>query len=100
MFLFVCFVVLLFMNVCVSRSCIVCVCVSVYIACIQYTQRSEEGIISPGTGVSDGCEPSCESWKESLCPLEEQPVFLTAVPSLQLSSAFLKDIYFQPVIFI
>lgn len=66
MFLFVCFVVLLFMNVCVSRSCIVCVCVSVYIACIQYTQRSEEGIISPGTGVSDvGEPPSAENCSKS-----------------------------------
>ena len=43
----------------------------------------EEGIIKPGTGVIDGCEPPCGRRKPSQDPLEEYPVFLTTKPSLQ-----------------
>jgi hypothetical protein len=45
--------------------------------------RPEEGIRSLGTGVTDGCELSCEFWESNLGPLEEQPVLLTLEPSLQ-----------------
>jgi hypothetical protein len=34
--------------------------------------------------MTDGCEPPCGCWKLNLAPLQEQPVFLTADPSLQL----------------
>lgn len=40
--------------------------------------RSEEGIRSPETGVTDGWEPQCECWELNLGPL----VLLTAEPSL------------------
>jgi hypothetical protein len=40
-------------------------------------------IISTGTGVADGCELPCGSWKLNLDLLEEQPVLLTNEPSLQ-----------------
>jgi hypothetical protein len=44
---------------------------------------------SPGTGITDGCEPLCGWLGPNLGPLEEQPVFLTAEPSLQpLSGEF------------
>ena len=43
-----------------------------------------EGIGSPGTGVMDVCELLCWCW-ESNPGWEEQPVLLTAEPSLQPS---------------
>jgi hypothetical protein len=42
-----------------------------------------EGVRSPGTGVRNNCELSCGCWELYPGPLEEQPVFLTAEPSLQ-----------------
>jgi hypothetical protein len=39
---------------------------------------------SLGTGVPDSCELPCGFWELNLDPLEEQPVLLTAEPSLQL----------------
>ena len=43
-----------------------------------------EGIRSSGTGVTDSCELPCGCWGLNPGPLEEQPVVLTAEPSLQL----------------
>lgn len=37
----------------------------------------------PGNGVTEGCQPR-GFWKPNLAPLQGQPVFLTAQPSLQL----------------
>ncbi|EDL23115.1 mCG145372, partial [Mus musculus] len=34
--------------------------------------------------ITDGCEPPCGCWELNSGPLEEQPVLLTAEPSLQL----------------
>ena len=47
----------------------------------------------PGTRVKDSCEPPCGCWELNLCPLEEQPVLLTAEPSLppQDSSLYKKS---------
>ena len=42
-----------------------------------------EGIRSPGTGVTNSCELPCGCWDLNLGLLEEQPVLLTAEPSLQ-----------------
>jgi hypothetical protein len=42
-----------------------------------------EGIRLPETGVTDSCELPCGCWELYLGPLEEQPVLLTAEPSLQ-----------------
>ena len=33
--------------------------------------------------IPDGCEPPCGCWELNSGPLEEQPVLLTAEPSLQ-----------------
>ena len=33
--------------------------------------------------ITDGCEPPCGCWESNSGPLEEQPVLLTSVPSLQ-----------------
>jgi hypothetical protein len=41
------------------------------------------GVGSPGTEVTDSCEPPCGYWELNLGPLEEQPVFLTTESSLQ-----------------
>ena len=38
----------------------------------------EEGTGSPGTGVTDGCEPSCGCWKLNPGSVQEEPVSLTA----------------------
>jgi hypothetical protein len=45
----------------------------------SHPQRSKEGVIFPGGGVTDSCEPLC-GWL--LVPLREQ-MLLTAEPSLQ-----------------
>ena len=45
---------------------------------------------SPGTGATDSCELPCGCWELNLGPPREQPVLLTAEPSLQFMSAFLK----------
>jgi hypothetical protein len=42
-----------------------------------------EAIRSLGAGVTDSCELPCGCWELSSVPLGEQPVFLTAEPSLQ-----------------
>ena len=47
---------------------------------MQCTQKP--GWIS-GTGVRDSFEPPRDCWTLNLSPLEEQPVLLTAEPSLQ-----------------
>lgn len=49
--------------------------------CVWFQQRSEEGIGSPGTGATDGCEPPCECWDSNPGPLQEHrtlssPVFV------------------------
>ena len=56
-------------------------------ACVQFLQRPQGGSrLLPGTGVRDGCEPSCGCWKLNLGPLEEQLVLLAAELSLQSQS--------------
>lgn len=50
-----------------------------------YLRRSEKSIRSPGTGVTDGCEPPCGCCESNLCPLEEQQMLLTPKPALQPS---------------
>lgn len=54
----------------------------VYHVHVQCSQRLEEGAESPGTGVSDGCQP-CECWELNRGPLEVQTVALTIEPLLQ-----------------
>ncbi|CAO2630728.1 hypothetical protein LEMLEM_LOCUS20997, partial [Lemmus lemmus] len=39
--------------------------------CVQCPRRPEEGIRSPGTGVTDGCDPPCWRWDSNLDPMEE-----------------------------
>ena len=43
----------------------------------------KESVRSPGTGVTDSCESPHGCWGLNPSPLEEQPVLLTAGPSLQ-----------------
>jgi hypothetical protein len=42
-----------------------------------------EGVRFPSTGVTDSCESPCGCWELNPDPLEEQPLLLTAEPSLQ-----------------
>ena len=54
---------------------------------VQCLQRPEEGLISPETRVTDGCELLCGCWELNLGLLEEQSVlFITESP---LSSTFI-----------
>lgn len=41
-------------------------------------QKSEEGIRSPGTGATYGCELPYGCWEPNPGPLDEQPVLSTA----------------------
>lgn len=47
-------------------------------------QRSERGIRSSGTIITDGCGLPYGFWELNQYPLQEQQVFLTNDPSLQL----------------
>ena len=40
--------------------------------------------------ITDGCEPPCGCWELNSRPLEEQSVFLTAEPSFQPQTFFLR----------
>jgi hypothetical protein len=44
--------------------------------------RAEEGVRSPETGVTDGCEPPCECWELNPGPLKEKQILSTTEPSL------------------
>jgi hypothetical protein len=59
---------------------------------------SEEDIGSPETRVSDVCELPCRSWKLSLDPLQNHPVFLTTESPLQFMVYFIL-FYFDRVFF-
>ena len=48
-----------------------------------------EGVRSPATGVTDGCELPCGCWLSTPGCLEEQPVLLTTEPCLQSPSPVL-----------
>lgn len=37
--------------------------VCMYIVCVQCLRRSEGGVRSPGTAVSEGCELPCKCWE-------------------------------------
>jgi hypothetical protein len=52
------------------------VCVCVTCMCTWRPRRSDEGIGSPGTGVTNGCEPSCGCRELNQGPLQEQEVLL------------------------
>lgn len=57
-------------------------------ACVSYVdlvaEDKEEG--GPlGTGVADGCEPSCECWEPKLGPQAVKPVVFTKVCSIILN---------------
>ena len=51
--------------------------------CTWYPQRTEEGVRTPGTGITDSCEPLCGYWELNLSSLEEHPVLLLTEPPLQ-----------------
>jgi hypothetical protein len=53
------------------------------IAVFRYTRKVTLG------STTDGSEPPCGCWELNLPPLEEQPVFSTAEPSLQIPSLHL-----------
>ena len=59
-------------------------CIYVYDVCACCPQTLEEGIRSPVSGITDGCELSYGYQESHPGPLEEQPVLLSAEPSLQL----------------
>lgn len=40
--------------------------------CVRYLSRPEEGVGSPGIGVTDSGEPPCECWESNTGPLEGQ----------------------------
>jgi hypothetical protein len=54
--------------------------------CLQWP---EQGVRSPGAGITDHCEPPCRCWELNPGPLQEQPVLLTTEPSFQLPKSVL-----------
>lgn len=57
-------------------------CIYVCHVCVWCPQRSEGGIRSLGTEISDVCKPPCGCWVLNLGPVEER-VVLTLESSLQ-----------------
>ena len=53
---------------------VLCLHMCLYSMHVQDTQKPEEGVRSPGTGVIDSCEPPCVCWESNLGPVEKQPV--------------------------
>ena len=62
--------------------------------CVCLVSMPAESVTSPGTGVTDGCEPPCMCWELNLGPLEEQSVLLTTKPSLHSLIFIFKQIFF------
>jgi hypothetical protein len=52
-------------------------CIWVHCHCLQTHQKRALD------SITDGCEPPCGFWEMNSGPLEEQPVFWTAEPTLQ-----------------
>lgn len=46
------------------------------------SRRPEKDTGSHGTGITDGCKLTCGCWELNLGHLQEQPVLLSAEPSL------------------
>lgn len=73
---------------------VACISVCVYYVHAWCPRRPEEGVRSPGTGVTGGCEPPCGCWQPH-SPLQELQVlwadellslsWLTSQPNLKLS---------------
>ena len=52
--------------------------------CVPGAHRGQNRVLaSPGTGDTDGFEPSCGLWKPNLGPYQKQQVYLITEPSLQ-----------------
>jgi hypothetical protein len=51
----------------------------------------EEGIGSPGTGVTDGCELLCGCWNRTWVLCQEQEMLLASEPPLQSYSILLME---------
>lgn len=66
---------------------------------MQGLQKPEEGTLSSGTRVSDGCEPSGGCWEPDPGLLEGKLVLLPAEPLLQLSNILTLDDKVTEVIF-
>ena len=58
--------------------------VCVYIVCELAAHEDREGIIFPGTRVTDSCEPLCGYWDLNPGPLQEQQLLLAVELTLQL----------------
>lgn len=59
-------------------SCLCSACASLCTRYLQCQWSPEEGIRSPRTGVTHGCERPCRSWELNSGPLERPPVLLAA----------------------
>lgn len=64
-------------------GCSSCMYVRAPYACLV-PEKARRKTQVPQTGVKDSCELVCGCWQSNQSPLEEQPMFLTTEPSLQL----------------
>lgn len=63
-------------------ECFACMYVWVPLTCLVPMENRKGGY--PRTGIADICKPPCGYWESSLGPLQEQQVFSTTKPSLQV----------------
>lgn len=60
------------MQICLyTVICIYCLLMSELHMCAWYLGRSQEGVRSAGTGMTDGCEPPDRCWELNLGPQEQ-----------------------------
>ena len=59
-------------------------CACAYVSLAYVVLGASQKKVCPGTEVTYSCELPCGCWKLNPGPLQEQQVFLTAEPSLQL----------------
>lgn len=73
---------IIFLDLYLMRSGVLPACTSVHHMKACSPWKPEEGILSPATGITDGCKQPCGSWQLNLGLLEEKPVLLIVKPSL------------------
>lgn len=61
---------------CLPPCMYVCMNVCMYVQYVWCPKRPEEGVRSPGTGVTDCCESPYGYWETNTGPLQEQQVLL------------------------
>lgn len=84
-----------------ASSIILCAwmfCLHVYLCIMCVATEGRSGIGSPGTAVTDVCEPTCVCWVTNPGPLEEHSVLFTELRDWTISQSSWNSIFQGPVL--